>query len=491
MHPLRHGKRRYLAGASALFLGIGAPPAHAQELAPLADPDADLIAPLVDPDADLIAPLVDPDADLIAPLVPPKMPKPRKPGRMTHVDEIVLEERPDGMVLIQRIRADPCGIFEVSWGGRKTCRNREIKSYELVPADSLGKNRGPIDNDKDEDDQSDDTLKGRPPSGSGGRPPSGSGSGPGPGGKPPGNGGGPGPATGPSGAPGGAAGGAKSGTGGGSAPGTGASTPGNGGIAAPTPAPEGYRRTRDFDVRIVRATVDASGQVDVLLNLRNATRAAKLVANGDWTVTVTDEDGLGVPTRALWMPGTGTPQPFHIMPNVAPGATREIRFLLKPETVHARLVTLSVQQNGAPPISFGLPALATRPNVTEGAPAGNGPFSPLRNLEVRLDRAAPYPGRRFELVFTARNRSTSVQYLGGSNLNFSAIGSGDQQVTIQRETFSIRGTPVTPTGSAPIQPGAIARLRVLFDQPVAGPFKVSDGSVTATLQPTPASEPEW
>ncbi|PSJ40953.1 hypothetical protein C7I55_11880 [Sphingomonas deserti] len=181
------------------------------------------------------------------------------------------------------------------------------------------------------------------------------------------------------------------------------------------------------------------------------------------------------------------------MPNVAPGNTQQLRFVLDPEAVRSNLVSLSVQQNGAPPATFDLPGdPALRSPALPAPDVSNAAFVPLKNVEVRLDKASPVPGGKFELFFTARNRSAALQYLGGSNLVFAGRSAAGQAIVSRRETFSIRGPRAAPTGMAPIQPGAAARLRVLFDAPtLVAPFTVTDGTLTATLVVPPAEEPDW
>ncbi|WP_342250340.1 hypothetical protein [Sphingomonas sp. OTU376] len=449
-------------------------------LAPLVDPDADLIAPLVDPDADLLAPLADPDADLLAPLVPKKPPKPR-PGKVTHKDEIEVGQEQNGFILVKRKVVDPCGVFEISWGGRKTCHSTEREKWEYVAAGAKPPQDEPEELEEDEDDDLRGPLRGGSPRGPGG-------GGKGPGGSPLGNGPGAGPGNGPGRGPG-----PGPGPGGqpGKAPG-GSKAPGNGGIVAPVPVLEA--RLRDFSVRPTSLRADAQGRFDITLSVRNVAKTSKLIANGDWTVTLTDADGLGFSSRDIWMAGSGPAKPFNLMPNVAPGGIHHIRFLLQPEQVRSGLIRLSVQQAGAAPATFDISRQAVGRVASKTAPPmSSTPFVPLHKFGVRLDGTQAIGGK-VELFFTARNRTRELQYLGGSNLRFSGTGPGGT-VQSRPETFSIRGARGISTGMAPIQPGATARLRVVFDTAGAkGPWTVTDGVKSAPLQPAGsavAKEPVW
>ncbi|MDT8758782.1 hypothetical protein MZO42_08730 [Sphingomonas psychrotolerans] len=451
-------------------------------LAPLVDPDADLIAPLVDPDADLLAPLVDPDADLLEPLVP-KKPAKRRPGKVTHKDELEIGEEQNGFILVKRKVVDPCGVFEISWGGRKTCHQTEREKWEYVAA-----GKKPPEEKQEEPEDEEDDLRERPPSGSpGGRGPGTGGKGPsgGPGGN------GPGPGPGPRGNGSGGGPGSNPGTGPGNAPG-GGRAPGKGGVVAPGNPIEA--RLRDFAVRPLSLRVDAQGRFDVTLTVRNVAKTAKLIANGDWTVTLTDADGLGFSSRDIWMPGSGPAKPFHLMPNVAPGGVHQIRFLIEPEKARSSLVRLSVQQGGAAPATFDISRAAVGRAAAKSAPAPSAaPFVALHKFDVRLDGTQAIGGK-VELFFTARNRTRDLQYLGGSNLRFQGSSQGGP-VQSRPEAFSIRGARSVPVGMAPIQPGASARLRVLFDAAGAkGPWTVTDGVKSAPLQPAGAAaaeEPQW
>lgn len=451
-------------------------------LAPLVDPDADLLAPLVDPDADLLAPLVDPDADLLAPLVPKKPVKTRRPGKVTHKDEIELGPEENGFMLVKRKIIDPCGDFEISWGGRKTCHQTEREKWEYV---AVGK-KPPKDKEEPPEEEEKDDRTGRSP---GGLPP---GSGPKGGANGPGSGPSGGPGTGPGNGPGQGPRGPGPGGPPGSNPG-GGKAPGKGDVVAPSP--DRLAPLRDFAVRPIALKMDAQGRFDVTLTVRNIAKSGKLIANGDWTVTLTDADGLGFGSRDIWMPGAGPAKPFRLMPTVAPGGVQQIRFLVPPEAIRSSVVRLSVQQGNAPPATFDVSTAAVgRAPARQAPPISSAPFATLHKFDVRIDRTQQV-GNKLEIFFTARNRTRELQYLGGSNLTFRGTGPDGQPAQSRRETFSIRGTRGAPTGMAPIQPGASARLRQLFDAAhVKGPWSVTDGIKTATLQP-PASaaptEPDW
>lgn len=475
----KHPRWRLLAASAAILIG-------SPTLAAAQSDDSDLLAPLVPPpsdDSDLLAPLVPPDDDLLEPLVPRK---PRKPGKVTHKDELEVGPAQNGFILVKRKIVDPCGTFEISWGGRKTCHPYEREKWEYVAVGGDGGDDAKEGPNPFEDEDSDDKSGGRSP---GGRLP------PGPGAKGPGKmpgtngplGNGPGPQR-----PGAGEASGGTGTGAGSAP---ASGRGTGRAVVTVPAVNGFARLDTFAARLDNVAMDASGRFDVTLTVRNDNRATKLVANGDWTVTLTDADGLGFSSRDIWMPGTGAAKPFHLMPNVAPGGTQQVRFILEPELVRANIVSLSVQQGSAAPATFDISARQAG-KVAEGtAPApSTAPFGSVHKFDVRLDKAVP-AGGKFELFFTARNRTGALQYLGGSNLTFTGLGPAGETVTSRRETYSVRGARGAPVRMAPVQPGAVARLRVLFDVPsLKGPFTVDDGIKRATLVAlpvAPGAEPDW
>lgn len=366
--PSPRPSRLHILAATAVAVFAWAPcAAYAQSddsdlLTPLVPPsDDDLLTPLVPPnDDDLLTPLVPPnDDDLLEPLVPPNnddllepLVKKPKPGKVTHKDEIELGPVANGFMLVKRKVVDPCGDFEVSWGGRKTCHATEREKWEYV---AVGGGAGDDDGSGPDDEASaDGKNEGRSPGGGwpgpgpGGNGPGPGGNGPGPGGNGPGPGGnGPGP--GPKGP-------------GPSRPGSNGGAPAKGGAVVVVPAPDGFARLRDFSVRLDSLTVDPQGRFDVVLTLRNFGQASKRVVNGDWLVTLTAADGLGVNTRDIWMPGQAATTPFPQMPNVAPGATQRLRFVLTRGGLRTRFVSLSVQQSGAPPAIFDISAnAAARP----------------------------------------------------------------------------------------------------------------------------------
>jgi hypothetical protein len=369
--PFLRAPPPYILAATAAAVFAWAPcDAYAQSdgsdlLTPLVPPsDDDLLTPLVPPnDDDLLEPLVPPDNDdLLEPLVPPNnddlleplVKKPRKPGKVTHKDEIELGPVANGFMLVKRKVVDPCGVFEVSWGGRKTCHATEREKWEYV---AVGSGAGDDDSGPDDEASADGKDEGRSPGGGwpgpgpGGSGPGPSGNGPGPGG----NGPGPGPGPGPKGS-------------GPARPGSNGGAPAKGGAVVVVPAPDGFARLRDVSVRLDSFTVDPQGRFDIVLTLRNFDATSKPVAAGDWTVTLTDAAGHSVDTRDIWMPGQAATTPFPQMPNIGPGATQRLRFVLARGILRARLVGLSVQQNGAPPVLFDISANAAARATAQVAP---------------------------------------------------------------------------------------------------------------------------
>lgn len=525
-------KTLYLAtGAFVLALGLaGASPALSQTapatstddlLEPLVRNDDDLLAPLVSDDDDLLAPLVPNDDDLLVDLVKAKQERDRRRAEERRwVDEQnrrlerekqekarkkrqqYEKDAAKGTTLVRTKHIDPCGSFEVSWGGRKTCHATERYTYELV------QNGGdPPPPPPPEPEEKEEPNAGSPPSGAnGGRAPGGSrgprgGSGQGAGGSAPG----PAPSSGPGPAPGPAPGaGPRPGQGPGPQPaprqGTGAPGSSSGGIVARgQDRPSGWiaQPLRDFTARLDSAVIDGAGRADVIVTLRNISRTTRRVANGDWNAIVADLDGVGGADNGIWMPTEGPPRAFSQMPEVQPGGTTRVRFIVRPETVGIGLATVSINQAGSPAAVFDISAVpgARTPSPPAAPPVSTAAFARLGAVEVRFDKAATAADGRFELFFTARNHSQALQYLGGTLLAFSGVTPDGQVVRSRGETYSIRGARGHANTLAPIQAGTTIRLRVMFDaRLVKGPFTVSDGTVSQVLpQPPrpPAAEPQW
>jgi hypothetical protein len=513
-------KKLYLAtGAFVLALGlVGASPALSQSapassnddlLEPLVRNDDDLLEPLVPNDDDLLAPLVPNDDDLLVNLVKAKEERDRRRAeerRWVEEQNRRLEREKQekarkkrqqydkdaarGTTLVRTEHIDPCGSFEVSWGGRKTCHATKRYTYELVQ--DGGDPPPPPPPEPEEQEEPD---AGPAPSGaSGGRAPGGSlgprgGAAPGPGPNPgpgPAPGAGPRPGPGPQPAPRQEAGGAP--------------PVRSGGIVASSqgrPSEWIAQPLRDFSARLDSAMIDSAGRADVVITLRNISRVTRRVDNGDWNAIVADLDGVGGADNGIWMPTAGPPKAFSRMPEVAPGDTTRVRFVIRPETTGIGLAAVSINQAGSPAAVFDISAVpgARAPSPPAAPPASTGAFARLKAVEVRLDKTATAADGRFELFFTVRNHSQALQYLGGTLLSFSGVTPEGQAVRSRGETYSIRGARGHANTLAPIQAGTTVRLRVMFDAPlVKGPFTVSDGTVSQVLpQPPkpPAVEPQW
>jgi len=409
-----------------------------------------------------------------------------------------------GQAMVRVKHIDPCGTFEVSWGGTKTCHPKEWYTYELVAEGAAGGGDPPPPSEPPPAQQN-----GQPPPGGdpfkdqsgpsglpalGGWPTGGVSGGGASGGSPQGGGPGSGPRPG---APGGGAIGRPSNgpVGRPGSPGGGAPAPGGpvspGGPQSPAER-DGFQRLRDFEARLERAVIDAQERADVIIVLRNITRASHLIANGDWSAVATDEDGVGGADIGIWTPTTGAPIPFTTMPSVAPGATTRVRFIIEPEPTAGGLATVSINQTGSPPAVFDIrSAPGAKPTTLPAPPVSNAAFGRLKALEVRTDAVKVAAGTT-ELFFTVRNTSQTLHYAGGTRLVFSGRTTGGQSIVNRGATYSVRGVRDRATGFAPIQAGATMRLRVVFDGAnVRGPFTVTDGVVSTTLpEPSKAAAPE-
>jgi hypothetical protein len=520
-------KKLYLAtSALVVALGLaGASPALSQSapanstddlLEPLVRNDDDLLAPLVSDDDDLLTPLTPNDDDLLVDLVKAKQERDRERRWVEEQNRRLEREKQEkarkkrqqydkdaakGTTLVRTKHVDPCGSFEVSWGGRKTCHATERYTYELV------QNGGdPPPPPPPEPEEQEEPNTGPSPSGaSGGRAPGGS-RGPRGGGEQGAGGGAPGPAPSSGAGPGPAPGsGPRPGPGPGPRPAprqepAGAPRSSSGGVIAPSQdRPTGWvaQPLRDFSARLDSAAIDSAGRADVVVTLRNISRVTRRVDNGDWNAIVADLDGVGGADNGIWTPTAGPPKAFSRMPEVPPGGATRVRFIIRPETVGIGLATVSINQSGSPAAVFDISAVpgARAPSPPAAPPTSKAAFARLKAVEVRLDQAATAADGRFELFFTARNHSQALQYLGGSLLAFSGVTPDGQVARSRGETYSIRGARGHANTLAPIQAGATIRLRVMFDaRLVKGPFTVSDGTVSQILpQPPrpPAVEPQW
>jgi len=264
----------------------------------------------------------------------PRQPTPRDTDYLDFIraQEAQQQHRNQGResVLVRRIRADPCGDFEVSWGGRKTCHAREHAYWELVYKDDGPPPPPPEENEEREDSDWGLDMGGPGPSGGlggGTRGPSG--------------------ALGGGAAPGGAPGGAPGAPG---APGSGGGAPGSapgGGVAGPTPG----RIVGSFTPRLESATRTRQGLLDVRVSL-TANPGGPALLTDEWLVVSTTADGVERSTTAILQPTAGAGRPFDDWRHVMQGDVVQVRFLVPAAPDGAPAATVAIRQTGASPVVF-------------------------------------------------------------------------------------------------------------------------------------------
>ena len=275
--------------------------------------------------------------DMIDDLVPdeddPRRPTPRDTDYLEYqqAERQQEEERSKGRepVLIRRVRVDPCGDFEVSWGGHKTCHPRERVYWEVGYNDAP-----PPPPPEDEDEEPEDSdwgldFGGSGPSGGpagGTRGPSGSlGGAPG---SSPGTPGAPGPAGGPGASPG-------------------SNTWGHGGVVASSDG----RVVGTFTPRLDSAVRTPQGLLDVRVSLV-ANPGAPALLTDEWLVTAATAGGVERTTTEVLEPTAGRGTPFQAWRHVMQGDGVQVRFLVPPSPDGAAATTVSIRQTGASPVVF-------------------------------------------------------------------------------------------------------------------------------------------
>jgi hypothetical protein len=120
-----------------------------------------------------------------------------------------------------------------------------------------------------------------------------------------------------------------------------------------------------------------------------------------------------------------------------------------------------------------------QPQRLPAPPAGGGAFKPLSKFDLRIDNIAPARDGMLEAFVTFRNPGRDWRYLSegvfqlrGTDRDGAILSTRSQFYTVRGE----RGADRMPAGMY-VEPGAETRLRLIWERPVNGPIKVSDGTV--------------
>jgi hypothetical protein len=236
----------------------------------------------------------------------------------------------------------------------------------------------------------------------------------------------------------------------------------------------------DFDVRVDQMAPARDGAVNVFVTVKNKSGKEKYISTAAFlTVQLTDSDGVSVRQNQMYR---ATAEGSELLPaGMTLPADGELkgRFTITPPEVHGPLRTVSIRQSDKKAVWFDASGADANPSASPAPPAGGGAFKPLSKFDLRIDNIVPARDGMLEAFVTLRNPGRDWRYLSEGQLKLSGtdrdgaiLGTRSQFHTVRGE----RGNDRMPAGMY-VEPGAETRLRLIWDRPVSGPIKVSDGTV--------------
>lgn len=263
-------------------------------------------------------------------------------------------------------------------------------------------------------------------------------------------------------------------------------------VETPAADSRGFRPIGPYLVRIDGTKRQANGDVDVDVTFATPTAAKRLIGNGDWRVLATDEDGVSTDTIAIYRDGSGPLVAFDQMPYVSATAPARARFRVLAVAGMSTIRSITILFAGMSRITVPVDPLGA--STGEAVAESSAMPGRLKWFEVRYD-ALKTVAQTTELSFSARNVTDTLQYAGGTRLQFIGTGANGKPMDNSGRVYAVRGSLGRQFDGVSVVPGQWARFRVVFDAPgVHGPITVKDGATTAT-PPVPAAaaaaEPAW
>jgi hypothetical protein len=236
-------------------------------------------------------------------------------------------------------------------------------------------------------------------------------------------------------------------------------------------------------VRLDRAVADRDGKVSVYVTVKNSSGKEKYVAPGaaPLVAQLTDSDGVSIRQAHTYRATDGAPENFA-QPNItlANGGELKLRYVIEPPLVHGRLRTVSLRETDKKALVFDVSQADANPSPHPAPAAGGGAFKSLSKFDVRVDRIAPARDGKLEAFITLRNPGREWLSLSEGSIKLRGQDSdGGIRATIS-QNYSARGERGHYDQLPPVvyvEPGHEARVRLIWDQAVSGPIKVSDGMV--------------
>jgi hypothetical protein len=253
------------------------------------------------------------------------------------------------------------------------------------------------------------------------------------------------------------------------------------GAARTLAQPGVFHALDDFDVRLDQVVPARDGAVNVFVTVKNKAGREKYISTAAFLIVqLTDSDGVSVRQNQMYR---ATAEGSELLPaGMTLPADGELkgRFTITPPEVHGPLRTVSIRQSDKKAVWFDASGADANPSPFPAPAAGRGAFKPLSNFDLRIDNIAPARDGKLEAFITLRNPGRDWRYLGEGNIKLRGTDSDGAIGSTLSQHYSVRGErgryDQLPAGFY-LEPGAETRMRLIWERPVSGPIKVSDGTV--------------
>jgi hypothetical protein len=259
-------------------------------------------------------------------------------------------------------------------------------------------------------------------------------------------------------------------------------------VVQPSPAgsralaqPGVFHALDDFDVRLDQVVPARDGAVNVFVTVKNKAGKEKYISTAAFLIVqLTDSEGVSVREGHMYRATAEGSESLPAGMTLPADGELKGRFTLTPPQVHGPLKTVSIRQSDKKAVWFDASGADANPSAFPAPVAGRGAFKPLSKFDLRIDNIAPARDGKLEAFITLRNPGRDWRYLSEGDIKLRGTdGDGAIGSTIS-EHYSVRGErgryDELPAGFY-LEPGAEARMRLIWERPVSGPIKATDGTV--------------